>query len=292
VLALWLFSPITIIISAIWGTFDSMAMVFVMLALLAPAGRARSVWEGIAIFVKSIPVLYIFPLSYSAKSRWANLGIALGIPVFSTLLVVLLAGWPFVGQRYTVSGTLANTLHVYGFPLSLWGTWVYLNILKVVPDPTFQNVFNWGGYIWIPAVAVATILASRWFGSGTDRSVVQSMLLVTLTFLLFRGQVNEQYAIYLLVLLLIDASLWSPKRMRLFYAVSVVITAAIITNNFLLVRFLAPVYPNALQLDAQLIAWASQFRNAALYLEGLAFSGLNVVYMASLIKERRRGYEL
>ena len=44
VLALWLFSPITIIISAIWGTFDSMAMLFVMLALLAPAGRARSVW--------------------------------------------------------------------------------------------------------------------------------------------------------------------------------------------------------------------------------------------------------
>jgi len=287
VLALWLFSPFTIIISAIWGTFDSLAMLFVMVALLAPAGEARSVWEGIATFVKSIPVLFTIPLSFSGKNGWRNFAIAFGLPVLTSLLIIYLAGWPVTGQEYTVVATLENTLHVYGFPLSLWGTWVYLNTLNVISDSTFQVVFNWGGgYFWIPAVVVASLLARRWFGFGTDRGVIQSMLVIYLTFLLVRGQVNEQYSIYLLALILIDATLWSPKRMWLFYAVSAVILSATLTNNVFLIRFLSPVYPGALQLEASLIQATGQLRNNLLYIEGLAFCALNVWYLAALIKER------
>jgi hypothetical protein len=286
-MALWLFSPITIIISSIWGTFDSMAMVLVMMALLTPAGRARSAWDGIATFVKSIPVIFVLQLSYSRQSRWVNFAIAVGIPVVATAVIVYLAGWPVTGQHYTVISTLENTLQVYGFPLSLWGTWVFLNTMNVISNSTFQNVIGWGVYLWIPAVVVASLAASRWFGSDTDRGLVQSLLFITLTFLLVRGQVNEQYSIYLLALLLIDASLWNPKRMKLFYAVTAVVLAAIVTNNFLLIRFLSPVYPNALQLESKLIASTGEARNYLLYAEGLAFSALNLWYLAALIKERR-----
>jgi hypothetical protein len=293
VLALWLFSPLTIIVSSIWGMFDSMAMACVMLALLAPAGRARSVWEGIGTFVKSIPVIFVFPLSYSRGKGVTNFIIALGIPVLSTVVVILLAGWPVFGEEFTVSTTLEYTLYVHGSSLSLWGTWVYLNTLNVISNSTFQGVFNWGGgYVWIPAVVIASLLARRWFGFGTDRSVVQSLLVVYLTFLLVRGQVNEQYSIYILALILIDATLWNPKRMRLFYAVSAVILAAILTNNVLLIRFLSPVYPGALQLEANLIHATGGLRDALLYIEGLAFSALNVWYLAALVRERRRGFEL
>ena len=134
---------------------------------------------------------------------------------------------------------------------------------------------------------IASLLARRWFGFGSDRSVVQSVLVVTLTFLLVRGQVNEQYAIYMLALLLIDIALWSPKRMKLFYAVSVILIAATLSNNFALIRFLSPIYPDALQLETHLIEMTGQLRNASLYVEGLAFSGLNIWYLAALIKERR-----
>jgi len=121
---------------------------------------------------------------------------------------------------------------------------------------------------------------------------VQSLLFITLTFLLVRGQVNEQYSLYLLALLLIDAALWNPQRMRLFYAVSGVVLAAIVTNNILLIRFVAPIYPNALQIETNLIASVNELRNVLLYIEGLAFSGLNLWYLAALVKERRpRGYE-
>ncbi len=143
VLALWLFSPVTIIISAIWGTFDSMSMLCVMMALLAPAGRVRSAWDGVAAFVKSIPVIFVLPISYSRENRWANLALALGIPVLSTVLIVYLAGWPVTGQHYTVLTTLENTLQVYGYPLSLWGTWVFLSNLNVLPNSVFLWVLGW-----------------------------------------------------------------------------------------------------------------------------------------------------
>lgn len=288
-LALWIFSPITILVSAVWGTFDSMAMLAVMLALLAPAGRARSVWEGIGTLVKSIPVIFLLPLSYSRERRWQNFVIALGVPVILTLLIVYLSGWPMTGQQYTVLTTLANTLHTYGFPLSLWGSWVFLNTMGVVADPLFQSVLSWGGYVWIPAVVVASLVARRWFGFDTERGLIQSLLLITLTFLLIRAQVNEQYSIYLLALLLIDAVVWNPRRMRLFYAVTVVVVAAIVTNNLLLIRFVAPVDPGALQLEAGLIAANDTLRTVLLYLEGLAFSALNLWYLAALIKERHQG---
>ena len=283
VMALWLFSPFTIILSSIWGIFDSLAVAFVMLALLAPEGRARSAWEGVAIFVKSIPVLYILPLTFSREKRPLNFAVALSIPVFFTVLAVYLIGWP----ADAVTTTLADTLGKKGFPLSLWGTLLYLNNLKIISDSTLGSVFSWGGYLWIPAAIIASLLARHWFGFGTERGVVQSLLALTLTFLLVRGQVNEQYAIYLLALLLVDVALWSPKRMRLFYALSVVIVAAVISNNLLLIRFLSPVFPGALDLEAQLIAAVAPIRDAVQYIEGLAFCALNILYLVALINERR-----
>ncbi|MDG6966836.1 MAG: hypothetical protein JRN23_03200 [Nitrososphaerota archaeon] len=296
VLVLWLFSPYPIIISAIWGTFDSMAMVCVMAALLVPPGRSRSVWEGLATLVKSIPVVLILPLTYAREKRVRNFIIAFGLPSAITLAVPLLAGWPMgvncilsQCERENVLNTLYSTLGKSGFPLSLWGTWVYLNVLHVVPDSTFNSVFDWGGYLWIPSVVVASLLSRRWFGFSTEKGVIRSLLVIYLTFLLVRGQVNEQYAIYLVALLLLDAALYSPGRIRLFYVVTAVVLADLVTNNILLLRFLSPVDPGILTVEAHLIAAVNPLRNALLYAEGLAFSVLNLWYLAALIKERSPG---
>jgi len=208
---------------------------------------------------------------------------------------VFLAGWPWVpppGSSSAVIKTLASTLPKKGFPLSLWGTLLYLNLINVVPSSTVTWITSWAGYLWIPAVAVASLLAWRWFGFKTDRGVVHSMLLVTFVFLLARGQVNEQYAVYSLALVLLDAALWSPPRMRLFYAMTAVVLAALVTNNFLLIRFLSPIYPGALQLESTLVGEVYQLKNAVQYAEGLAFCALNIWYIALLVRERRRWYDL
>lgn len=294
-LALWLFSPLPIILSGIWGIFDGLAMAVVMLGLVAPAGRTRALWEGLAIFVKSIPVIFILPLGYSRDRKVSGWIIAIAVPVLLTVAAVFLAGWPWVpppGSSSAVIKTLASTLPKKGFPLSLWGTLLYLNLINVVPSSTVTWITSWAGYLWIPAVAVASLLAWRWFGFKTDRGVVHSMLLVTFVFLLARGQVNEQYAVYSLALVLLDAALWSPPRMRLFYAMTAVVLAALVTNNFLLIRFLSPIYPGALQLESTLVGEVYQLKNAVQYAEGLAFCALNIWYIALLVRERRRWYDL
>jgi Gpi18-like mannosyltransferase len=291
VMVLWLFSPVTVIVSAIWGTFDSMAMLCVMMALLAPPGRLRSAWDGLATFVKSIPLILILPLTYSREGRLRNLLVGVAVPLLPTVAIVYLAGWPVLSGDYNVVSTLANTLHVYSFPLSLWGTWVYLNSLGVVSNGLFYGVMDWGTWLWIPAVVAAGFACSRWFGFDSDRGVVQSCLVILLTFLLVRGQVNEQYSLYLLALLLIETALWVPERMWLFYALTIVVTCAIATNNILMIRFLSPLDPGILRVEAGIIAANNELRNTLLYLEGLAFCALNLWYMAALIKgRRRRGY--
>lgn len=281
-MALWLFSPFTIILSGIWGMFDSMAMAAVMIALLAPPGKARAAWEGAAILVKSIPVLFVPPFLNARAGRVANLLVAVAVPVLTTLIVLAVAGWPLS----SFGATLGSTLGKAGIPLSLWGTWDYLNTIGVVSSSTFGAALSWGGYLWVPAVVAASFLAWKWFGFSTERDVVRSSLVVILVFLLVRAQVNEQYAVYLLAFLLVEASLWSPARMRLFYAFSAVIVAVVVTNNFLMIRFLSPIDPNALSLENNLLVTLGGVRNAALYLEGLIFTALNLWYLYALVKER------
>jgi hypothetical protein len=145
---------------------------------------------------------------------------------------------------------------------------------------------SWTGYVWIGAVAVATVLAYKWFGFDTERGVVQSLILVTLAFLLTRAQVNEQYALYLFALALIDVAMWSPQRKNLMLASVALLTIAVVTNDVLLIRFLAPVYPQAVSIDLAIIAAFDPQRRALLFVEAMSFGALNIYYFYALYKER------
>ncbi|MDA4131859.1 MAG: hypothetical protein OK454_01860, partial [Thaumarchaeota archaeon] len=61
VLAMWLLSPFTIIISGVWGMFDSLAMLPVIVALDTRKEATRSALEGLAIWVKSVPLIFALP---------------------------------------------------------------------------------------------------------------------------------------------------------------------------------------------------------------------------------------
>lgn len=280
VLKAWLFSPFNIILSGIWGMFDAVAALFLVLALLARPGAYRGVWAGMATFAKSIPVIYAIPLSAGPKAL-RNLVIAIGLPTIATLAISWAAGWSFS----VVGTTLQSTLGKGGLSISLWEIAFYLNSLGVVSNSTLGALTS-ADYLWIGAVLVATALGYRWFGFDTERGVLQSMLLVTLTFLLLRGQVNEQYAVYLFVLMLIDVGMWSPQRKNLFYWLLGLIVMMTVTNDVLLIRFLSPVYPNASNLESSIISGINLERNALLFLEAMAFCALNIYYVYSLIMER------
>ena len=99
-----------------------------------------------------------------------------------------------------------------------------------------------------------------------------------MTFLVLRGQVNEQYALYLFALALIDVAMWSPQRRRLLFASIAAVLALHVTNDLLLIRYVAPVYPHVLTIEANLISAINPERNFLLFLGGMGFWLLNVYY--------------
>jgi hypothetical protein len=280
VLKMWLFSPFNILLSSIWGMFDAIPILFVIFALTARPGAYRGIWAGIATFAKSIPVIYTIPLARGPKP-FRNLAFALGIPVVASLAIVRLTGWSF-----SIFGTtLQSTLGTARLSLSLWEIPFYLSYIGAIPNSAL-DFFAWAGYLWIVAVAIATILAYKWFGFNTERGIVRSLILVTLTFLLLRGQVNEQYATYLFALALIDIAMWNPQRRNIFLASVAALVMFQVTNDLLFIRYLSPVLPQALAIEANLIAKINPERNTLLFLEGMVFWVINVYYFCSLYKER------
>jgi hypothetical protein len=281
VMKVWLFSPFNIIVAAIWGMFDSIAVLFVVFALTARPGAYRGMWAGLATFAKSIPIIYTIPLSRGPKSI-RNLALAIGIPVVATLVIVWLMGWSF-----TIFGTtMQSTLSTGRQSLSAWEVMFYLNSIGWVPNSALTFYYQWGGYIWIVAVAIATALSYRWFGFDTERGIIQSMILITVTFLILRGQVNEQYALYLYALALIDVAMWSPQRKRLLFASIAAVLLYHITNDILLIRYVAPIYPHVLTIEANLISAVNPERNFLLFFWAMAFWLLNVYYFVVLRRER------
>jgi hypothetical protein len=280
VLKVWLFSPFNILLSGIWGMFDAISILFLVFALTARPGAYRGMWEGVATFAKSIPVIYTIPLARGPKPL-RSLALALGIPVVASLVIVWLTGWSFS----VFGSTMQSTLGTGRLSLSLWEVPFYLNYIGTIPDSAL-GFFAWAGYVWIAAVAIATLLAYRWFGFDSERGIVQSLILITLTFLLLRGQVNEQYALYLFALALIDIAMWSPQRWKLFLASVAALLAFHVTNDLLFIRYLAPVIPQALTMEAKIISTIDLERNTLLFFEGMAFWAINVYYFYSLFRER------
>jgi Gpi18-like mannosyltransferase len=280
VLAAWLLSPFNIILSGIWGMFDAIPVLFIVLALSARPGKYRGILAGMATFAKSIPLIYSIPLARGPRTI-LNLVIAIGFPAVLSLAIVWVAGWPLSVFAQTLQSTLGKGAH----SLSLWDAFYYLYYLGAISSSTLAAL-SWTGYVWIGAVAVATVLAYKWFGFDTERGVVQSLILVTLAFLLTRAQVNEQYALYLFALALIDVAMWSPQRKNLMLASVALLTIAVVTNDVLLIRFLAPVYPQAVSIDLAIIAAFDPQRRALLFVEAMSFGALNIYYFYALYKER------
>jgi hypothetical protein len=283
VLALWLFSPFTIILSGIWGMFDSIAMVPVVLALSVKRETARSALEGLAVWIKSIPLVLAVPIAFSGRNGLRNIVISLFLPVAASIAVILLAGWPLA----TAFATLQSTASKGGQSLSAVGVVYYLIQLNLVGNfsPLDMKAI---GYIWVPAVLAATYLGYRWHGFTTEKGLVQSLLLCTIAFLLFKAQVNEQYAIYVLALALVDLS-WNPSRKWLYLLITAADMVFLLVNNALLVRFTSPVYPDWGYTEAMLDRAMGQWKTNLELASALVFVALNVSYFVVIYRSRSTG---
>jgi hypothetical protein len=278
VLRFWLFSPIAIIISGLWGMFDSIAMVFVMLSMSSSALRS-CLWSGIATWAKSIPIVFAAPLTLKRITRPQYFIISILVPASLSVAVFILMGW----RLGNVSATLLSTIGKGGETMSAWDVIFFLQKYGLVGvAPGLFNSFV--ETLWVPCLLVLTAACYRIIGFETDRQVLQSMLVLILGFLIFRYQINEQYSIYLLPLAAVDVAIWSPGRSRLLILTSTCVLGFLLANNFLLIRFAAPVYPGWQQLEANLNLSYGFLRDVAKLSFGSAFTVLNTLYLISIFR--------
>jgi hypothetical protein len=278
-LRLWMFLPLTIIISGVWGTFDSLAMCFVMLSITSGALLTRSGWGALGVFAKSIPLIYVLPLLPPDRKRWPGTVLALSSVFAISGLIFLASGWGLS----SIGGTLTNATQKIGESMSLWELPYFLSTLGV-PTASLLPILSDLGLLWIPSVLVATILGSRRFGTRGNYALVQTMLLSTLAFLIFRAQVNEQYTIYLFALGIVDVALWHPERKRFLLLAILVVSAFLVVNNNFMIRFLAPVYPSAVDIDVAIVLQLGILRYAAKLILGTLFTLLNVRLLVLILR--------
>jgi len=128
------------------------------------------------------------------------------------------------------------------------------------------------------------LVAFKRFRFDTDYGIVQSLLVVTLVFLIFRARVTEQYAIYLFALSAIDVAVWNPKRKKTLLLMMAVALIYLISNNYFLIRFLSPINPNFLQIESALSQSIGPIRYALNFLAGTLFTLLNVWYLVAILR--------
>ena len=277
-LRFWMLFPYAIIISAIWGMFDAMVAVLIFAFLLSTDAVKGYTLIGLGVLLKWLPVIYL-PY-YVFRERGARkLGgvISLALVLGLTALIFHLAGWDYVG----VTAMTVSESHGSGYGMTysiLFQDPALLPIWFRQPE-----IYLAMGYLWVPGVIVAGLIASRRFPGEGAETTVQAILLVTTVFFLTRWGVNEQYLTYLLPLFYIDLTIWHPERKSLFRLTWVLAFAYLLANNDLLVRFFGPVSSQAVDIafEADNLGILSPIRTAALYAVAILFT-VHLVQLVSV----------
>jgi len=279
ILNFWLFSPFTIIISSIWGMFDSIAISLVFLSVASTDEMRKVLWAGLGTFAKSIPIIYTAPITMRRLKDWwpplASIGVAGGMSVTTFAIMK----WPFT----IVTTTLASTAIKEGWSMSAWDALAYLNYLGYLPPVNSLESLAIS-LLWVPTLIAFTCIAIKRFGTKGQYGLIQSVIVCTLAFLIFKAQVTEQYALYLLAFGAIDVAIWTPARKSLLFGTMVVALIYLIMNNYFLVRFLSPIYPGFVSYESAMNNAIGSIRNAVTFLSGTAFTCLNVKYLTDVLK--------
>jgi hypothetical protein len=238
-LSFWSFFPYAIVISSIWGQFDSIVVAIVLASFLARGALARNALYGWGIFVKWITAIYL-PLELFAErgARRASILLALAIPTVATVLTFLALGWGF----QSVLAASVSQSHGGGVGENWVGILTSAPVNPVVSAvPHLDAVL---GYLWVPALILAGWVAARWYSPDHPEGALRAMLFVTTVFLLFRWGLYEQYLLYLFALIALDFLVFHPQRRDLFRWVNVLSWAFLLVNNDYGIRFLAPLSPS------------------------------------------------
>lgn len=267
--AFWLFNPLVIIFSSMWGIFDSMAISLCLASLLLIVrGKDRwgSAFIGIATSLKLLPSIWIPVNALFSKRRALALAISISVAALASFLPFIIFGWDPTTFLYAISSQAVNDREVPVFGgISIFST---IGLLEYIsPGLQATELLMALNYLWIPAFAI--YYALLWAGiidaktgreslymqtdsrstEGLLNRMVRHFTIAVLIFTLSRPWVNEQYTLYLIALALLNRSIGGSGRGRLFDSLWIMSLIYVVVNNTLLIRFFSPVWGDAFQID-------------------------------------------
>jgi hypothetical protein len=248
--AFWSFFPYAILISAVWGQFDSIAVVLVLVSLVSVDPARKNLVYGLGIFVKWVTAMFL-PFEVLRRRGWDRLwvGVAVLVPIALTGSVFLVLGWGLGG----VGGLATSESGGIGGGMN-WARLVspFGPAASVGNLPMATTLFE---VLWIPGVVVAGWFAAKPPDGQNLGGEVDAVVGIVTVFLLLRWGLNEQYLLYLFAPLLVDVMVFHRDRVELFVSMVGLALAFLIINNTLLVPFLSPLGP-------QYQSWAYAANNA------------------------------
>jgi hypothetical protein len=248
--AFWSFFPYAILIAAVWGQFDPIAVAIILASVLTVDAPRKNLLYGLGILVKWVTAMFL-PLEVFRRSGTARWWVALAIlvPAVLTGIVFLSFHWGFAGLGGITGGEVggigggmnwARLVSPYG-PLALTGPYTLVDFGLAV--------------LWVPGVIGAGWLLARGLAAADLGGEVNAVVGIVAVFLLLRWGLNEQYMLYLFAPLLVDVLVYHRERRALFATLSVLCLTFLVINNTLLVPFLSPLGP-------QYEAWTYAANNA------------------------------
>ena len=234
----WALFPYAIVITSIWGQFDSIVVVLLLASLLVQGPLRRNVLYGFGVFVKWVTAIFI-PLEILRERALRRLGFLLTVAV-----PVALTGLAFWATHWSVANFTAG-----GFSQSLGGGYgmnlAYIFSIPQVRGPLspYPGLYEALSWLYVPGVAVAGWFGSRWITAAGPASQLRPLMLVVTTFLALRWGLYEQYLLYIFVLLAVDVSLAHPTRRRFFLFLYALVSVDLLVNNDFGIRFVSPIVP-------------------------------------------------
>ena len=260
---LWIYLPFAIIVSAMWGALDPVALLLILASLYAFEIK-KPFWSagvlGVAIYLKLMPIiflpLFLFNSDLSMKKKATFASIALIIPLLGTAVPFYLLGWNFSGIYNAVS---------YQGELPGFGGMGVFNALFLL-SPHYSVLATLLSLVWFPA-----LLAAYAYSYIKKAQRTEALLITVILFAIFRPTMPEQWALYPIALLLL---LWNQENRVHALAITGVSTAYLAVNNFLLVRFFSPISLGAFNWDLMVdnTSGISELRYAVLLVLSALFS--------------------
>jgi Gpi18-like mannosyltransferase len=223
---LYLFNPVTIILSGIWGMFDSIPVFLTLLSTIFLFKRQyvrSSLFLGIAIAFKGFYPAMLLPMFlYLVKNEVKIRGLIKYLVL--SVIVPFIVSAPFLAADATAFVNM-TVIHFEHRQLSNLTYWFAIrlafsqnqDLVSFVAFASFATLFSMA-YLYLMKQAKLNM-------------VMLSISQIILAFFLTSPTVNEQYLVWLLVPLIVYATI-EDHRIKLFlYALTVIDTIFILANT-------------------------------------------------------------